>query len=378
MKSLQEYKIDQLNKKSQFVTFTIDGLVIDSCHTLIDLSKYKQTSFFEDFPIIENLKSKLNDMKIGDEAIVIPRIENNFNGEELFHDFKFCRLKIDNEEVLLWVIYDYTEHYKYLIKVQQERNEAIVKNEYLLVENEINKLDKSISSLKTENNFKTLVFSNINNKIIKPIVSSTHKLNQLANEHAAASDMQNKLFDVCKNISNAVYKINLNSIFAKPEEKLATIKAKSVFNLTEVLGSVSKIYQENLCPEKNGIVLFNLSNETPKQIVSDKQYIIKTLCNLLNEINSAFVKDNVEIDVLPINSSNNNLVKFCIKRKDFELDSQLIKELSDMKNTQGYVKQIDLSRVHYLLKQINGNIKCNINNEDKYLIEVEIPYALAA
>ena len=378
MSELTKYKTNYLAKRSQFVIFDFDGLLLNSCNTLIDLSQYKSNSLFEKFPIIESLCAQFNDLEVNGETISIPRIEMKIDEEDRYFDYIFSKIEVENSHSILLIINDYTAQYEYLIKVQQERNEAIVDNEYLLIEQELNQLDKNINSLKIENLFKTSAFLNINDIIIDPIIAVAKKLNVLVKEQTSPT-LQSKINSICENINSIVNNVNMNSIFSSDEKLRSHVISQKAFNLNDALWFVSKLFHEKLSSNNNCKIQFKLSEETPKQIISDKYHLIITLCNLLIEVHAVFIKDEVEIDVLLIDSEAvNEVVRFGIKRTDLAINNQLINELSDLSNKAGYVKQVDLSRVNELLKKIDGNLICNLQEEGKYLIEIEFPYELAA
>lgn len=113
----------------QNVVLTVDGLMIDSDNTIIDLSAMKGDSIYDKYPVTE---SAVEGLKEGaKKELYIPRVEMTLDHKEYIFDLHFKFIGEEDDKKVLWTIQDLSRVYRYLADVQQERNEAIVKYERL-------------------------------------------------------------------------------------------------------------------------------------------------------------------------------------------------------------------------------------------------------
>lgn len=112
----------------QIVLFSNEGILLDTCNTLLDIQILKNKSLWEQFPMLESIHPVLSSLKIEDKEMYFPRVELDFNSKNWLFDFTFYRHP-QEQETLVWVLQDFTKHYEYLRIIQQERNEAIANKE---------------------------------------------------------------------------------------------------------------------------------------------------------------------------------------------------------------------------------------------------------
>lgn len=129
--SILTQKNNYLSNKVQIVSFSNKGILLDTCNALIDLSDLKNKSLWEIFPMLESIEEVLSQLTIEDGEMYFPRVEFTFNKRNWLFDFTFYRHP-QQSNAIVWIIQDFTEHYEYLRIIQQERNEAIAKEERIL------------------------------------------------------------------------------------------------------------------------------------------------------------------------------------------------------------------------------------------------------
>ncbi|MEZ4885507.1 MAG: hypothetical protein R3E32_12315 [Chitinophagales bacterium] len=126
--SLLIQKTAYLSDKVQVVLFSNEGILIDTCNTLLNILSLKNKSLWDTFPMLESIESVLSILRIEDGEMYFPRVELLFNDKNWLFDFIFYRHP-KKSNMLVWILQDFTKHYEYLRIVQQERNEAIAKEE---------------------------------------------------------------------------------------------------------------------------------------------------------------------------------------------------------------------------------------------------------
>ena len=117
-----------LANKVQVVLFDGKGTLQDTCNSLLDILPLKDESLWDSFPMLESIESILNELSIEDGEMYFPRVELTFDNRNWLFDFVFYRHP-KQEDTIVWVLQDFTQHYEHLRIIQQERNEAIAKKE---------------------------------------------------------------------------------------------------------------------------------------------------------------------------------------------------------------------------------------------------------
>lgn len=224
-----EHKVKYLSDKAQIIFINAAGKFIDSCDTLFDLTTHKKASAFDVFPFLESIQPVLDAVFYENEELFFPRIEFLYKGSMWLLDFTFYKYTDDDrfgtEPVIVWLIQDLTEHYNYLLAIQQERNESIARQEAektrkrsLILRKEMEYLNK-IQLLKME------YMAKLAGNMQQPITQITQIANQLqpfVTEQTALSYLS-ALNSTAENLS-ATYqnlvefsKIDTNRIQFSPE-----------------------------------------------------------------------------------------------------------------------------------------------------------------
>ncbi|OJJ21172.1 hypothetical protein BKI52_11435 [marine bacterium AO1-C] len=127
---LQQFKSHFNPSGYQFVLLDNQGIIVESCNTLFNLTFYQGLSAFTFIPFLESIEETLIKLSVADQPLYFPRLDIPFFSHHHIYDFTFQRFQpTDDDSFIAWVIKDNTNHYHYLRQIQQERNLAIVKNE---------------------------------------------------------------------------------------------------------------------------------------------------------------------------------------------------------------------------------------------------------
>lgn len=129
--SILTQKVAYISGKVQAVLFSNEGILQDTCNALLDISSLRNKSLWGAFPMLESIAGVLSEMSIEDGEMYFPRVELTFNKKNWLLDFTFYRHP-KKENIIVWIIQDFTNHYEYLRVIQQERNEAIANKERVL------------------------------------------------------------------------------------------------------------------------------------------------------------------------------------------------------------------------------------------------------
>lgn len=119
--NLPELKSRMLDDSAQIVVFRKeDGLMVDSCHKLSDVSGWQGQSLYDLIPLLKSMAMVW--ANIGEEVVDIPCVDFVLEQRQGYYDFVFRRHP-DNPDLILWLIKDQTRIYRYYQGIQQERNE---------------------------------------------------------------------------------------------------------------------------------------------------------------------------------------------------------------------------------------------------------------
>lgn len=206
--SLSSAKLEYLNKNTQFILFSEDGKIKDSCESLFSVSSETDT-IYEIFPLIESVRDGLEQLHNG-EQMSLPCINTDYKDVSGVYDYLFIRQADD----IMWIITDFTRQYHDLIEVQQVRNEFLISGEALEVLNKKTELEKELSLLKKNEKkrikkFKRKFISKLNNKINTPLNGLLSAAKHISEGHQELENHNSKLLnnaEQLKSITNRLLK----------------------------------------------------------------------------------------------------------------------------------------------------------------------------
>ncbi len=169
--SFQDIKLAYYDQKSQYVVMDEAGQLQETCHTLFQISD-QHPSLFECIPFLESLQDLIVALRPKEE-LPFSCIQTNLLGREGYFDFVFRR---QDQKNIIWLIYDFTEHYEVLIPTQQERNNRAIEGEFMRIKQKATELEKQLLEYKNEElrriqEVKTAFFSQVSHEMRTPINS---------------------------------------------------------------------------------------------------------------------------------------------------------------------------------------------------------------
>ncbi|MCS6821858.1 MAG: SpoIIE family protein phosphatase [Microscillaceae bacterium] len=192
-KYIDRYKQNYKNKRIQFVLFDLQGNIIESCDTLVNISLYQDVSIFDLSPFLESIKDVLASLILNPDKIELPltypRLEIPLLTREGVFDYSFETFTHPEtkEKYIVWIIEDNTDLYQYLWKVQQERNETAIRKELIVIQTQkIIQLHRSLQEKTHELHVKEYELKNqlvYTQKVQQTLLANSNKLNTWFADH---------------------------------------------------------------------------------------------------------------------------------------------------------------------------------------------------
>lgn len=129
MIDLQQYKIEDYDYPSQLIFMDFSGRIMQSCNSIFDTFTFQSQSIVKEVPFLESIFHIVKTHVPGTPEILFKKVESPFYLLRGIYDFTFSTLKVDNQLLIRWTIFDKTSYYDNLIKNQQRRNELEIKRQ---------------------------------------------------------------------------------------------------------------------------------------------------------------------------------------------------------------------------------------------------------
>ncbi|NJN77397.1 MAG: hypothetical protein HC803_02955 [Saprospiraceae bacterium] len=129
MIDLQQYKAKRLAHFNQLILLDKTGKVSQSCNSIFDTSNYLEKSIRQDIPFLDSIFDIIKDSKIDSSEILFSKVQSPFQQLMGVYDFTFSQIRIEEQEYILWSIYDFTALYKDLVDYQQRYNDAEIRKQ---------------------------------------------------------------------------------------------------------------------------------------------------------------------------------------------------------------------------------------------------------
>ncbi|MDB4286321.1 hypothetical protein N9933_03375 [bacterium] len=117
-------KYNLLDNTAQVIVFNKNGVIQDSCHSLVDVFSLLGESVFEKFPFVYSIQEELNFSETV-QVLSYHAVEFDFKGTEGIFDFHFHPHPVE-PNLLVWVFVDHSQHYHFLRDIQKERNMLLI------------------------------------------------------------------------------------------------------------------------------------------------------------------------------------------------------------------------------------------------------------
>lgn len=132
MTKLSKYQLTHLSHNTQFVLFSIEGKLLESCDSLFPTSALSDQVVFEWFPFLEGIADVLQTMEPGQEML-FERVQKPSASLSGAYNFKIVRPHTETDALLL-IIMDYTEMYRQYQALQQQFNELYIEKQRMETE----------------------------------------------------------------------------------------------------------------------------------------------------------------------------------------------------------------------------------------------------
>ncbi len=211
----------KLAKFCQVILINDRGIVVESCNSIFNVANYKHQSISSWFPFIESIFPVLQKLKLTDSELLFTKVEQPASFLQGYYDFTFSKTQLENEEYLLWEIYDYTTLYKDFRLFQQKRNELEIQRQILALQNK--KLNSKQDILNRQNITLETINDQLKNKnFISPLNALEYILSALKHylRESTHNDYLKSLEILAKNIKT------ITSQFPKQEAIQAHQKSK--------------------------------------------------------------------------------------------------------------------------------------------------------
>ncbi len=283
--TLKDHKSQFISNKVQIILFNKEGQLIDSCDTLFTVTVKERNTLYDVFPFIESIKSNLVLLRPNASALHFPRIEFFHENVAIICDFTFYA-NANNPDEIVWCIQDFTPQYQYLMAMQQERNESIVRNQHIMHENRIKALTKEVNFFNQLLQISTKqLLSTFNN--IQPSVKEVKALIDDAQTNLPNQRI-NQINQILTNIQNPINHI--------PQQvSLSHVNREEEFLLPEIVWAVLKTIDYSNYNRLQDIQL-KIAPDVPRYLKGDYIKLSQTLFNILHNIikytNDGFININ--------------------------------------------------------------------------------------
>lgn len=131
MQEQRKFQLRHRSKFSQLILLDNRAMIISSCNSIFDTQELLQRPVTEWFPFLESIFPQIWAMDQAQSNIFFNKIETPIPELPGIYDFTFSKVILDQQELLLWSIYDYTDLYEDFRQFQQRKNELEIHRERL-------------------------------------------------------------------------------------------------------------------------------------------------------------------------------------------------------------------------------------------------------
>lgn len=295
--SINNLKLKYLEKKNQIIVFDIEGNLIDSCNTLLDVKKYQQESIYAIFPFLESIKITLINPTYPNNEHYFPRVEFTSENKTFVFDFTFYR-QLNNNHII-WILEDLTKQYQHLYEIQKERNLSIIQKELAAIKNHSTLLQKEISYL--NKNIKLKINQIIAlNKILK---QNLNKVKKLIKSPVLLQNSQP--------LQHCITSLNteINTIIEELQNEIKNIPNETIeYSLNEIIWNIIKTFDYQ---KANKTIKINphIPQNIPKKLIGDPTKFSQILYNLIDQLVKDTQHNNIQLHInqKPISEQNKTL-----------------------------------------------------------------------
>jgi len=357
-----EYK-KRFASKIQLLTTDLDGNIIYSDANLFPNWK-SGVSIYELHPFFEILKSLQETATPSENEFSFPCIhllEESLN-EELICDVAFT---IELSEIQI-VIFNYSQAYKDLNQISQQRNDSIIKAQELEFSNKL---------LVEKEKFKNSFIANINHELSTPLTSIKGFVELL--EKTELDYEQEELARIIKNEASHLQTIFSDMLDISRIEIGEFKLQKEVFNFVELIEGIKESYDITV---KNELIDFNvkLDKKINPLVFADRTRIYQIITNLLNNAIKYTEEGEIALEITKISGKNRkqeieirvNDTGIGISREDKERIFEPFSQLNKLIDGSGLGLHVTRSLVYLMDGTIN--LKSEIDKGTEFVITLKL------
>lgn len=289
--NLDLIKLDLIASRCQVVIFNPEGSVLDSCNTLLEV--HSETSVYDQFDFLKSLEEVLPSLPQG-EKLEFEMVEWNEQREGLF-SISFQKTERDE---LQWITIDKTRDQEGIAKVQQQRNESAINEEFLEIQRKYLEMEKLLLDYKNEElqrvqKFKEQFFAEVSHEMRTPLNSISGLIQLLKSE---MGEPNNDYLTSLKATS-----LHLNAIIndvldlSKIEAGKFNLENKA-FNLREVVKNILSGFSIN-ASEKGLTLDSEIHSAVPMVVQGDQVRFSQVVYNIFGNALKFTERGSVKVSV---------------------------------------------------------------------------------
>ncbi|MFY0591544.1 hybrid sensor histidine kinase/response regulator [Roseivirga sp.] len=294
---LNQIKLSIIADKSQVTIFNTSGKLIESCDTLIPVDT--ELSVYEQFDFLKSLEELIPALPLN-EKLHFGAIEWEEKAQGLFS----IDLERINESTIQWLIQDNSADRTETQKVQQERNEATIGEEFQAIQRKYLEMEKELLQYKNDElhriqAFKTQFFAEVSHEMRTPLNSISGLINLLQEGPQSRKIEYLKALSATSSHLNAI--INDILDLSKVEAGKLALDNKPFF-LKETLDNVVTGFS-HMVQEKGLRLNLSIDKDVPKSLIGDSVRLSQIVYNLLGNALKFTAKGQVDLSIINLSES---------------------------------------------------------------------------
>lgn len=296
---IDQIKLGSFGSQVQITFFKQDGMLIDSCHSILQIDAAR--SVYDQFVFLQSLQEVIQMMEPG-ESYEFPIVEWDEGAKGLFH-LKF--LGVTNQQhgnLIQWTLRDNTREYQQLVELQQGRNDNAIGEEFAQIQKKVAEIEKELvefqnEELKRIQDFKTDFFAQVSHEMRTPLNSISGLVSLLMENEAKSEEYLPALQATSRHLNSII-----NDILDISKIDAGKLNFESLdFDLSDSIRAIIKGFEYE-AGNKGVSLNLNLPSE-PMVVKSDPIRVAQVLYNLLGNSLKFTEKGYVSLEVNKVKDS---------------------------------------------------------------------------
>lgn len=272
---LDQIKLNLIRSTCQVTLFNLSGKITESCETLLKVDR--QQSLYDQFDFLKSLEDIIPELPLH-EKLVFAAVE----WEEQVHGLFSISIERIETSLVQWVIKDNSVLKEDTLKVQQERNNATINEEFLEIQQKYLEMEKELLSYKNDElqrvqEFKTLFFAEVSHEMRTPLNSISGLISLLQEGHLAKNP---EYLGALRATSNHLNSIINDVLDLSKAEAGKLILDETTFSIQQVVQNIITGFSL-LAKEKSLTLDFTVAKEAPNTVIGDPTRLSQIIYNLL-------------------------------------------------------------------------------------------------